>query len=248
MPPTTARDSGTWKRSTAFAAIPSRLTACGHRPARRFGFARYFSDEVRPARAVVVHTVGDGLFAWDGAWYADIASHGYGALSRDALRFFPGFPLLGRLVGIVAGDRVALVVIANVAALVAAMLLYRLVRWERGDAALATRCRLVPGRWRRLRSYVRDGLQMALRRAVRDRDVPRRAPTELVVGGGRAAAVVGVTRPTGVLDRAPDPDRVSGEGSRRTPARARSAFAVARSSRPCLGGVGLPDVGRRDPR
>ena len=136
-PTTGARDAGSW-REAALVALPAWLTARAVVLAA-FGLARYLGDEVRPARAIVTRTTHEGLIAWDGSWYADIASRGYGAMSRDALRFFPGFPMSGRVLGVVVGDRAALVVIANVAAFAALVLLHRLVRWERGDAALASR-------------------------------------------------------------------------------------------------------------
>jgi hypothetical protein len=76
-------------------------------------------------------TTGQGLLAWDGAFYADIAQHGYGALPRAALRFFPLTPLLGRGIGLAAiGPRVGVVIVANVAALLAGALLVLLVRRE----------------------------------------------------------------------------------------------------------------------
>ena len=40
--------------------------------------------------------VGQGLLAWDAAWYADIARGGYDAVPTEGLRFFPLFPLLAR--------------------------------------------------------------------------------------------------------------------------------------------------------
>jgi hypothetical protein len=89
---------------------------------------------------MTVSSVHSGLLSWDGAWYSDIATHGYAALPHEALRFFPGLPIAARIFGAVGiGDRPALVVIANVAAFVAGLLLYRLVRWERGDPDLAVR-------------------------------------------------------------------------------------------------------------
>ncbi len=76
-------------------------------------------------------TTRQGLLAWDGAFYADLAQHGYAALPQPALRFFPLTPLLGRAVGWVGvGPRVGVVVVANLAALVAGFLLVRLVRHE----------------------------------------------------------------------------------------------------------------------
>ncbi len=100
------------------------------------------------ARIVTDHGVDDplarttashGLLAWDGAFYADIAQHGYAALPRAALRFFPAAPLAGRAVGqLGVGARVGVVVVANVAALIAGALLVVLVRRETlGDRTAA---------------------------------------------------------------------------------------------------------------
>ena len=76
-------------------------------------------------------TAAHGLLAWDGAFYADIAQHGYAALPRAALRFFPLTPLAGRAVGeLGVGARVGVVIVANVAALIAGALLVVLVRRE----------------------------------------------------------------------------------------------------------------------
>lgn len=58
-----------------------------------------------------------GLTAWDGAFYRDIARHGYGAVeARDGLRFFPLYPLVARLFG---GSDLALVLLTNLAMLAA---------------------------------------------------------------------------------------------------------------------------------
>ena len=69
---------------------------------------------------------GTGLFAWDGAWYREIAEHGYAR--DDALRFFPLFPVL-------APHGVALVVLANLSALAYAEGLARLTAFELGARA-----------------------------------------------------------------------------------------------------------------
>ncbi len=87
--------------------------------------------------------ISDGLLAWDGSWYELIASDGY-AMGYDsaldpALRFFPLFALLGRALGVLLTPGVALVVIANLASLVAGVLLYRLVKAETDDVDLAER-------------------------------------------------------------------------------------------------------------
>jgi len=85
--------------------------------------------------------VSDGLFAWDGTWYRLIADHGYHGSADPALRFFPLWPLLGRFGSWLAAGSTdaALVIGANLAALMAAVLLHRMVRQDTGDAALARR-------------------------------------------------------------------------------------------------------------
>ena len=95
----------------------------------------------RPDNPVALQRVHDGLSAWDGGWYRLIADHGYAAAGRESLRFFPLYPLLGRVFGHVpgVGTDVALVVVANGAALVAMAGLLLLVRHDLGDAALARR-------------------------------------------------------------------------------------------------------------
>lgn len=81
-----------------------------------------------------------GLLAWDGAFYRDIATIGYEGLPDEALRFFPLLPVLGRVFGEVlpGGAATGLVVVANVAALVAAVLLHRLVLHEGGSSDRAS--------------------------------------------------------------------------------------------------------------
>jgi len=79
--------------------------------------------------------------AWDGRWYQSIADTGYSGAQDPAVRFFPLWPLLGRV-----GDRllpggsdVSLVLFANVLALIAGVLMYRLVIDETNDQVLARR-------------------------------------------------------------------------------------------------------------
>src|SRR5205814_6929366 len=84
-------------------------------------------------------TLHDGLLAWDGQWYERIARHGYAAISRSAVRFFPLYPLLARTLAPVFGGMadVALLVLANAPALLFGALLVRLVRREGSDASAA---------------------------------------------------------------------------------------------------------------
>jgi len=83
----------------------------------------------------------EGLIAWDGTWYRDIAAHGYSALPQEALRFFPLFPLSGRVLSVLTLGRTdaALIILANVASVAVLVALRRLVRLERGSAELADR-------------------------------------------------------------------------------------------------------------
>jgi len=82
-----------------------------------------------------------GLFAWDGTFYRDITNVGYGGVEQEALRFFPLVPLLARAVAVpLFGAReLALVLVSNIGALVAGVLLVRLARQETGDERLAER-------------------------------------------------------------------------------------------------------------
>lgn len=81
-----------------------------------------------------------GLLTWDGDIYRTIAEVGYGGAAREVVRFFPVYPLLGRWLGWLFGGRsdIALVAIANVAAIGAGWLIWILVeRWR--DAPTANR-------------------------------------------------------------------------------------------------------------
>lgn len=93
--------------------------------------ARFARDQGWVHDPLARSTIRHGLLAWDGAFYADLAQRGYGALPRPALRFFPLTPLLGRLTGWTGlGPRTGVVVVANVAALAAGALLVVLLRRE----------------------------------------------------------------------------------------------------------------------
>ncbi len=124
-------------RSDLRAALPGWVTA-RLLVAVAWVTARVSVDELgteRPLQLV------QGLFAWDGAFYRDLAERSYGEAPAEALRFFPLLPWLGRGLGMVLLGRsdVALLVLVNLAALTAAALLHRLVLVERGDASLARR-------------------------------------------------------------------------------------------------------------
>jgi hypothetical protein len=115
--------------------VAARLVVVG-----ALALARFFFDELAPGRPRP-GTVDDGLLGWDAGWYSGIATHGYEDLPDESVRFFPLVPLLTRALAVVlAGNEdLALVVLANGAALAAGVLLFRLARHETGDRALAVR-------------------------------------------------------------------------------------------------------------
>lgn len=83
--------------------------------------------------------VADGLLGWDGQWYVRIAAQGYEAL--QGLRFFPLLPLLARGIAPLLGGRfdLAVLLLANLGALVFAALLHRLCCLERRGEDFARR-------------------------------------------------------------------------------------------------------------
>ncbi|MGD9794453.1 MAG: hypothetical protein AB7V43_13325 [Acidimicrobiia bacterium] len=80
-----------------------------------------------------------GLGAWDGAWYLKVAKWGYGGSPHETMRFFPLYPLLSEVIAFPARghELLALVVVANVTAFAALVLLHRLVRERLDDVDLA---------------------------------------------------------------------------------------------------------------
>jgi hypothetical protein len=85
--------------------------------------------------------VDQGLFAWDAAFYRDIADFGYHGVAEEGLRFFPLLPLLSRVLAVPLFGHVglALLLLVQVAALVAGVLLYRLAVVETADRATGVR-------------------------------------------------------------------------------------------------------------
>lgn len=100
---------------------------------------RYLLDHARVLPRPVA--AAQGLFAWDAAYYRDIAQGGYDAVSSAGLRFFPLLPLLARAVAAPLGGRVGPVMVIGVwiAALAYGALLHRFVVNETGDRTLARR-------------------------------------------------------------------------------------------------------------
>lgn len=120
-------------RAAVDAALPPWLTA-------RLLVVLSFFVAVAANEGSRTTALDQGLWMWDGAFYRDIATIGYGALPVESLRFFPLYPLLGRVFGLGIGNEdLVLVVVANGCALGAGVLLYRLAHRETGDRALAER-------------------------------------------------------------------------------------------------------------
>jgi hypothetical protein len=105
------------------------------------GLAKYEVKHFHITDSKAVLESHDGLLGSDAGWYQTIAAHGYGALPRSAIRFFPLLPLLDRglhdISSLTVG--VASLLITNVAALLVGMGLYVLVRYEWQDTLLARR-------------------------------------------------------------------------------------------------------------
>jgi hypothetical protein len=103
--------------------------------------ARATVSTLRPHNAAAALRVRQGLLAWDGGWYESIARHGYQASGVQSVRFYPGYPMVARVLGWIPGIGVgpALVILSNLCALAAMATLVVLVRHDLGDDGLARR-------------------------------------------------------------------------------------------------------------
>ncbi len=136
----TVRRWWAWLPESLRAALPPYLVArvvVGG----ALGLAHFVVDRTHPATPGVAARVHQGLLGWDAGWYETIARGGYAPLGRESLRFFPALPAFTHAVAWVPGvdDGVALVLVANAAALAATAMLFVLVRRDTGDAAVARR-------------------------------------------------------------------------------------------------------------
>lgn len=143
----------------------------------------------------------EGLGTWDGTFYRVIAEGWYGGQGTpaEAARFFPAFPALGRVLAPLVGGShtAALVVLANVAALAAAVLLWHLAREVTGDLGVADRSAwmvaVVPAADVFAFAYSESLMLLVVVAALLA--LHRRSPWPLVALGLAA----GMLRPTGVL-------------------------------------------------
>jgi hypothetical protein len=96
------------------------------------GLARYERSHLAIGSARAIAASHEGLFSWDAGWYRAIAEQGYAGAGRSSLRFFPLYPELGSLAHATlrAPVGVTLLLVANLASLLAAMGLYLLTRHE----------------------------------------------------------------------------------------------------------------------
>jgi hypothetical protein len=131
------------RRARAASRAPVRAALPGWIVARLLVFGAWATtlvavDHLEPHRTVQQQ---QGLFAWDGAFYRLIAEYGYRPDRRDALRFFPLYPALGRLLSplVLGHTGLALIIVANVAALAFGALCYQIVVSEGGGVAVGRR-------------------------------------------------------------------------------------------------------------
>jgi len=184
-----------WSTSVRAALVPwllARVLVVGALLTTR----QVFEDVARGRRPV---PLGQGLFAWDAAYYRAIAEQGYDAVPRAALRFFPLYPLSGRALGVVllGHEALALLVITGAAALAFSVLVHRLTWRETADAGAARRAAwysaLFPAGAVLVLGYA-DALALVLAGAaflaLRDRRF---------VLAGALGLLAGCTRPLGVL-------------------------------------------------
>jgi hypothetical protein len=105
------------------------------------GLAKYEVSHFHITNAKAVLESHDGLLGSDAGWYQTIAAHGYGALPRSAIRFFPLLPLLDRWLSDITSLTVGIasLLITNAASLLLGIGMYALVRSEFRDSLLARR-------------------------------------------------------------------------------------------------------------
>jgi hypothetical protein len=174
-----------------------------------------------------------GLLGWDAAWYRDIAHSGYDGVAKVGLRFFPLFPMLARAVawvpGVTAGF--AVVLVANVFALIAGGLVFELARREGRSLATARRAvwilYLAPSAFVLVMGYAESTLMTAALIAL----LALRSKHWWIAAA--AGLVAGLTRPVGVLLAVPA--LVEAWQARRAVTRSQIAGTIAAIVAPAAG-------------
>lgn len=137
------------------------------------------------------------LLGWDGWWYQRIAAFGYDGVPAEGIRFFPLLPILGRFLGRgLTQTGIAVLVLANVAALAYAALARRVALQEKLGAAagrLPWLVALAPGSFVLAMGYTEALFGVAVCLAFLG---ARSRNWGLALIGGIAG---GLLRPTGVL-------------------------------------------------
>jgi hypothetical protein len=134
--------AGSWVRdageSLAAAALPfavSRVIVIA-----AMEIARFLVSDHRARSRTAAAAAHAGLLGWDAHWYELIARVGYGRAGDQSLRFFPLLPLAARgLADVGLGVGTAVLIVSNVAALVAMALIHRLVLVETHNHPAARR-------------------------------------------------------------------------------------------------------------
>ena len=139
------------------------------------------------------------LYTWDGVWYLNIATNGYGPKHSEEVHFFPLLPMSVKALAVVTSltPPVAMLVVCWIAALLFGAALHRLVVLETGDIRAAGRAawlsQLAPGAFVLVMGYTEGlaGLLAVLYFLAIRQDKP--------VLGFITGLASGIVRPTGVL-------------------------------------------------
>lgn len=125
-----------WRQVTGPLAAP--LSVCIGSRLAVFALAFYFVGLFPIAPDKKPDLVG-ALTAWDGGWYVRLATEGYrwqGPTVQSTVAFWPLFPLLGRLVGLVVGSVPwGLIIVANVSFAIYLIYLYKLACFDLDQGA-----------------------------------------------------------------------------------------------------------------
>ncbi len=139
----------------------------------------------------------NALASWDGAAYLEIARNGYASLDPSYAAYFPLYPLLMSVGGLLGGGDayiIAGLIVSNAACLAAAVMLVVLARERGTDALRAASYLLIFPTTVFLSALYADSLFMAL--AIGSALAARRSRWW---ASGALAAAAGLTRPFGVL-------------------------------------------------
>ncbi len=138
------------------------------------------------------------IFGWDAGYYIQIATSGYGSHLNSSIRFFPLFPLVGKIFSLISfiPTKYSLLIISNVATLAAGFVIYEIAatKFSKKVASLGVWiCLFAPASYALVAGYS-DSLLILLESVVILAATKRR--TAIVLAAGFLA---GLDRPTGVV-------------------------------------------------